>query len=207
MGTNEDARKTQMLRENKWKTQGNFRCGVGTYRKRKENTRLAWEHIKNAMKTHVLRRSLWKTQGKLRFCVGTYKNQTKTQMLRGNLWKRNENAGVAWELMENAKGILGFAFAWEPMENALKILVLHWNILTTQRKHRFCVRPMETTKKTQVLHGIQWKTQGQRRLCEGTYDVTPWRIVTRGDRLIENVWLFHHTCQYVFLFCWSKTPG
>ena len=71
-------------------------------------------------------------------CVGTYR-------------KRKENAGAAWE----------------PMENAKKTQVLRWNRWKTQGKHRCCVGtngkhmenvcfaldPMENTTKTRGLLG------------------------------------------------------
>ena len=42
-------------------------------------------------------------------------NAMRTQALRWKLWKRQENTGVAWE----------------PIENAKQIHVLHWNRLKT----------------------------------------------------------------------------
>ena len=50
-------------------------CCVDTYGRRKENTSVAWEPMENVKKIHAL---------------------------RGNLMKTHENAGVAYELIENA---------------------------------------------------------------------------------------------------------
>ena len=51
----ENKRKTQVLRWNRWITQGKLKCWNGTNRKHKENTGVAWGPIENARGTNVLR--------------------------------------------------------------------------------------------------------------------------------------------------------
>ena len=86
----ENARKTYVLREDKWKTQGT---------------------------KQTLRRHLWKTQRKHRFCVETNENAGETQVLRGNLLTRKENIVVA---LTSRKHGGNKGSAWEPLENVTK---------------------------------------------------------------------------------------
>ena len=58
-----------------------------TYRKRSENTGVAWEPIENKRKTKVLRRDLWKTKENLGFAQEPIENTMKTYVLRRNLQK------------------------------------------------------------------------------------------------------------------------
>ena len=76
-------------------------CCVGIYRKRIENTGVAWERIKKATQTQVLRGNLWKTQGKHMFRVGTYEKQGKHLCCVGAYQKKYENISFVLEQMEN----------------------------------------------------------------------------------------------------------
>ena len=64
----ENARETQVLRKNLWKTNGKHMCCVGFVRERNGNTGVAFEVIGNASETLVL---------------------------LGNIYKRKENIGFA----------------------------------------------------------------------------------------------------------------
>ena len=68
----ENTTQTQMLRRNRWQTQGKHKCCVGYCEKLKGNTNVAWEPIENKKKTHVLRCDILKTQGKHECCMGTH---------------------------------------------------------------------------------------------------------------------------------------
>ena len=97
-------------------------------------------------------------------CVGTY-------------CKWNENAGVAWEPIENKKRT---SVAWEPIENVKKTKVLRWNRWNTTKAHvlhksygetygkrRCCIGTH--AKQKHVLHGNQWKTLWKQMSCVATY--------------------------------------
>ena len=79
--------KTQVLRRNRWKTYGKHRCCVGTYRKRKENTGVAWEPMENERK-HVCVCVAWElieNERKTLVFNETNENTMETVVLRWDL--------------------------------------------------------------------------------------------------------------------------
>ena len=77
------------LRGNLWKAKENLGF-AWELNQRNENNGFVLEPIENEWKTFVVRGHRWQTQGKLRFCVGSY-------------GKCKDNAGVAWEPIENVR--------------------------------------------------------------------------------------------------------
>ena len=87
----ENKKKTQVLRGNRWKTQG----------KRKFANQ--WKTIQNTRKTQVLKRNLWKTHGKRKCCIGIYGKHKRHWFCAGTYGKHIENTCFAWKHIENAR--------------------------------------------------------------------------------------------------------
>ena len=141
---------------------------------------------------------MFKAQGKERFRVATY-------------GKRNENAAVAWDYVENTQGKHMFCAAtWKTLWKHSSCVGLFWkrterhvsrsNVLKTLWKHSCCVglnwkrkentccaqQRMENWVKTQLLRWIMFKTQGKDRFRVATYRKRYENTVVAWD-YVENV--------------------
>ena len=136
--------------ETNWKPNENIVSALDLW-KTQRNKGLAFEHIENNMKAQVLRNNQMATQGEHLCCVRTNRKQNQN-MFCARMYKTfKENTSVAWEPIENTMKtqVLRMNFMKRNENNALL-----GNQLRTQGKHKCCVGCYRKHKKHDCVRTI-----------------------------------------------------